>query len=142
MASEGLRNACTINGITNIAITTVPISDCNELMRSELKFPATCPFCAAADVLGADAGVAGASGVTTGCTGETTGSVEESMYSTYPRPAEPAPPLSLLWTLNVTPGTSATAVLHPVPHFSSWCPVPAPQTERRAPVCHATGPRP
>src|SRR4051794_9617985 len=37
MDSEGIWNACTMNVITNIAITTVPISDCREPIRSELK---------------------------------------------------------------------------------------------------------
>src|ERR1700750_1134604 len=41
MDSEGIWNACTMNVITKMAITTVPMSDCRELIRSDPKLTVT-----------------------------------------------------------------------------------------------------
>src|SRR4051812_23496530 len=120
MDSEGIWNACTINVITKIAITTVPMSDCSEPTRSELKLfagrelgPGAAAGAGSMRLLGSAmrAGVSAGTGNAGGSVGETVGWFKESMNSTCPPPAGTLPPCFLSLS-DVTPGKSTVVALH------------------------------
>src|ERR1700757_1443098 len=118
-----------MNVITKIAITTVPMSDCREPIRSEPKLLVILREGTGGDDVGAKApgdptGAATAAGGSGGlgkggcsvC--ETVGWLTESMNPTYPPPAGTLP-FSRPYPSAAMPGTSAIAVRHLVRPSSS-----------------------
>src|ERR1700741_1188624 len=122
-----------MNVITKIAMTTAPMSDCREPIKSEPKLlptfrAGTGAGCDVGDGDGERATVGSLEGATptggsarpamgggSGC--EKGGLFKESMNSTYPPPARTVP-FSRRYPSAVMPGRSAIAAQHLVQQFS------------------------